>query len=203
MATDYELLDAWANGDRGAATQLFSRHFNALYRFFRTKSSTAVEDLVQDTLAACIAGRDRIRRDSSFRAFLFGAARNVLYAHYRRVRRADVLVEETSVADLDPTPSAVCARREEERALLQGLRRIPLRDQILFELYHWEELSASEVASAMGISEGAVRSRLHRATNALKAEVNRIDVSREVLESTVTDLDRWAASLRSSVDRTG
>lgn len=47
--------------------------------------------------------------------------------------------------------------------LLDALRRLPLRAQILLELYYWQELRGRELAEAMGLSEAAVWSRLHRA----------------------------------------
>ena len=52
MRTDFELLDAWAGGDKKAARELIDRHFPALFRFFRSKVAEGVEDHVQETLLA-------------------------------------------------------------------------------------------------------------------------------------------------------
>ena len=65
---DDDLLERWRAGDKRAGNALFERHFRSLVRFFRNKVSTGIEDLVQETLLACVRGRDRLRDDGSFRA---------------------------------------------------------------------------------------------------------------------------------------
>src|SRR5688572_27742123 len=127
MDDDFALLDRWAAGDKRAANSLLERHFDAIYRFFKNKASHGVDDLVQDTFTACIGARERFRRDASFRTFLFATARNVLFEHYRRGRRAenDTEIGESSIAMLDPTPSAIVCNREEQRLLLEALRALP------------------------------------------------------------------------------
>ena len=99
---DFELLDRWGAGDRAAADELIGRHFDALYKFFVSKASEAVDDLVQDTLLACMSARERFARRSSFRTFLFGTARNILFEHYRKRRREpEALVGESRLIDLN------------------------------------------------------------------------------------------------------
>src|SRR5687767_12300697 len=114
--TDFELLDAWGAGDHRAAKLLIDRHFEALYRFFRNKlgGPDGVEDLVQDTLLACISGRGQFRRESSFRTFLFATARNVLFHHFRKQKRAgDPIDPDTvSMVDLAPGPSLIVVRKQ-------------------------------------------------------------------------------------------
>lgn len=200
MVDDFELLDRWAQGDTEAASVLFDRYFEPLYRFFTNKVGAAADDLVQDTLLACIRARERFRRESSFRTFLFGTARHMLFHHYRDVRRdlnADS-VGEARLVDLDPSPSQVLARRDEERVLLEALRRLPLDYQIAIELYEWEGLTGPEVARVLGISETAMRSRLHRAKAELKRQIEAIASSAEVLHSTLANLDGWARALQAA-----
>jgi RNA polymerase sigma factor (sigma-70 family) len=104
-ASDAELLRRWREDDQAAARELFSRHFKSLYRFFATKSGGGVEDLVQETLLACVRGRDRLHDDGSFKAYMFTVARRVLQKHYaQRERRADVDLALASVVDLSPGP---------------------------------------------------------------------------------------------------
>ncbi len=199
MATDFELLDAWAAGDKRAAKLLIDRHFDAVFRFFRNKlGSEGVDDLVQDTFIACIEARERFRREASFRTFVFATARNVLLEHFRKSRRrGDPLDPEVvSVIDLAPGPSTVAVQKAEQRLMLEALRALPLDYQIALELYHWEELSGPELAVVLGISEAALRSRLHRAKLELRKQIERIGDSNAALESTLAGLDGWAAELR-------
>jgi RNA polymerase sigma factor (sigma-70 family) len=194
--SDYDLLDAWGKGDLSAGRQLFERHFATLHRFFRTKIDEGLEDLMQQTWLACVEARERFRREASFRTFLLQIARFQLYGHYRdRTRRTAIDFGLTSVADLDPSPSQLVSRRQDERLLLEGLRRVPLDFQIVLELRFWQELSGKEMAEVLGISEPSVRGRLQRATQRLKQELAALMAGRDGLEETLDDLDAWAKRL--------
>jgi RNA polymerase sigma-70 factor (ECF subfamily) len=196
--TDEELYRAWCDGDRMAGDQLFRRHFDAVYRFFRRKvREDAAEDLTQGAFVACTAARERFRSDSTFRTFLFAIARNLLFKHYRdTANRPNADFSVTSLHDVGPGPSMLLVERHEQRLLLEGLRRIPFELQVALELHHWEAMTGPELAEVLGIPEGTVRSRLRRAREALRVELEALATSPEVLDSTLTDLDRWAASLR-------
>jgi RNA polymerase sigma factor (sigma-70 family) len=200
VVSDFELLDAWAAGDRGAGGELLTRHFHAVFRFFSNKVATGTEDLVQQTFLAAVETHDRFRRDASFRAFLLGTARNVLYNEFRRRRRKDDRIDFTSLSamDLAPSPSTIVADKVEQRQLLEGLRRIPLDYQITLELHLWEGLTGPEMAEVLGIAEPGVRSRLRRAKQALGKQLELLRGSAAPLDSTSGDLERWAASLRAA-----
>ena len=201
MRADDELLAAWAGGDARAGSELFDRHFEALYRFFRNKAGDSVEDLVQETFLACVRARASFRGDSTFRTWLFTIARHELYAFYRARTKAPDDLGEKSVADLAPSPSRVLAGRREQDLLLAALRAIPLDLQVALELHYWEELSGPEMAAALEVPEGTVRSRLRRAREALEAKMRDLsgDRDRALLDASLADLDRWAASLRGPV----
>jgi RNA polymerase sigma-70 factor (ECF subfamily) len=203
VRSDGELLDAWRGGDAAAGTELFERHFDGLFRFFRNKAEEAVDDLIQATFALIVSSRDAFRGDASFRSYLFQVARHELYAYWRkRARRGEeVDVGEISVEDLGTSPSGVLARHREQQLLLRALRRIPLDLQIALELHYWEDLSGPELAAALEIPEGTVRSRLRRAREALDAQMTALADDPATLDSSLGDFDRWAASLRAILSR--
>ncbi|MCA9706757.1 MAG: sigma-70 family RNA polymerase sigma factor [Myxococcales bacterium] len=195
---DFALLDAWAAGDRQSGGELLARHFPTVFRFFRNKITTGTEDLVQQTFLACVETHASFRRDASFRAFLLGTARNVLYNEFRRRRRKDDRIDFTSASamDLAPSPSAIVAERIDHRLLLEALRAIPLDYQIALELHLWEGLTGPEMAQVLGLAEPGVRSRLRRAKEALGQRMTALRRSAGLLDSTAADLEQWAASLR-------
>lgn len=205
MSDDGELFAAWSAGDREAGAQLFDRHFAALYRFFRNKVRTGADDLVQATFLACVEAPQAFRREGSFRGFLFGVARNLLGKHYRTLLRRDGRVDPgvTSLHDLAPGPSEVVAERAEQRLLLAALRRLPLDAQLVLELYFWESMTAPEAAAVLVVPEGTVRTRLRRAKQLLTARLAELASSRELLHSTLTDLEGWARSLREQLSTPG
>lgn len=186
------------------ARALFEQHFDAVYRFFATKIAGGIEDLVQDTFVACIESRAKLEAAASPRAYILGTARHILFDAYRkRGRSRETALGESCVADLDPSPSTIFARKDEERLLLEGLRRLPLDHQIALELYEWEGLRAIDVAAVLGITEVAVRGRVHRAKAELRDVLARIAASREVLQSTLDGLDGWARGLQGRLGRAG
>ena len=93
MRADIELLEAWKEGDASAGRELFARHFDSVFRFFRNKVDGAAEDLTQQTFMGCLRGRDKFRGESSFRTYLFTIARKRLYTFLRdRQRKRAVFV---------------------------------------------------------------------------------------------------------------
>ncbi len=195
-STDSQLLEAWREGDERAGAQLFDRHFSSVFRFFHNKIDQNAEDLVQDVFLACLRGKQRFRGQATFRTYLFTIARNVLYDFFRARSRNLIDFTEHSVIDLGTTPSQAVARKQEQAALLAALRAIPLNHQIMLELYYWEGMRGPELAQVLDISPHTVRSRLHRARQALEAAIAEVGGSAEIVRSTITNLDDWAASLR-------
>jgi RNA polymerase sigma-70 factor (ECF subfamily) len=191
---DILLLNAWHGGDRSAGQALIRRYHEPVTRFFRTKAFEHAEDLVQRTFLGLAEAGDRFSGDSSVRAFLFGIARNVLFEFYRSKKKhrpaaPDFAVD--SLVDLAPGVSTQAAARLEMRVLLQALQRIPADLQSLLELHYWEGLSVGELASVFEIPPGTVKSRLHRARGLLHEEMERVEASPALLQSTQTIYAAW------------
>ncbi|MEZ4452960.1 MAG: RNA polymerase sigma factor [Nannocystaceae bacterium] len=207
MTDDVELLAAWKSGDRQAGAQLFERHYSSVLRFFHNKSGDQARDLIQRTFLRCLEARDRIEAGSSFRAYLFGIARNVLLEHFRGVRREGQLFDlmKTTAADLSPhpTPGTMLAKKRELRLLMRALRQIPIELQITLELYYWEHMQAREIAAVFDAPEGTIRTRLRRARQLLVREIEALAESASDFQSTVSSLEGWAAQLREEIARDG
>lgn len=191
------LLEAWRNGDSGAGEVLFDCHADAVARFFSNKIGMGAEDLVQDTFLRILASSDRTRDVRDLRAYVLGVARNVLREHLRELARIhNVDPEVDGVAVLGPGPSSVIGEREEHRLLLEGLRRLPLDDQILVELFYWEGLDSTALGGIVGMPASSVRTRLSRARERLRQAMAELAAPPAVLASTVEGLECWAVELR-------
>jgi RNA polymerase sigma factor (sigma-70 family) len=193
-AADRELLELWGGGDRDAGALLVERHFDALYAFLRRRAIGAVDDLMQQTLLACVEGRARFRGESSFRTYLLQIARYQLYAHYRRAQSARS-TEWHDRVDHDPSPTAKLVRKQDERLVLRGLRRLPAGFQAVVKLYFFDGLTGPEIAAALGIPEATVRSRLRRALDRLRRETAELATDTNDLRETASELEHWAARL--------
>ncbi|MCA9657298.1 MAG: sigma-70 family RNA polymerase sigma factor [Myxococcales bacterium] len=201
VVRDEDLLEAWRSGDEDAGVALFERHYDGVARFFKSKAWDASADLIQRTFLACLETRDRMRDGTSFRSYLFGIARNILFEHYRGKRRDGRRLDfaERSLEDLGATPTTALARAQESQLLLQGLRRIPLEHQMILELYYWEEMTAGEIAGVLEVPEGTARTRIRRAKQLLEGELKALATTPQILQSTVSDLDSWASQLRNAL----
>jgi RNA polymerase sigma-70 factor (ECF subfamily) len=199
-ASDFELLDSWRAGNREAGNALFDRYFDAVFRFFRNKVSDGAEDLVQQTFLACVQSREHFRKEASFRTYLFTAARSKLYNYLeRRGREGAIDWGVTSCADLGVSPSGLLAQGQEQRLLLQALRRLPVDLQVALELYYFEQVRGPELAEVLAVPEGTVRSRLRRGREILREQLIALAASPADVESTMSNLDDWAAAVRNKV----
>jgi RNA polymerase sigma-70 factor (ECF subfamily) len=200
VESDEALVAAWRAGDRKAGSKLFARHFEPIARFFYSKVQTGVDDLVQRTFLALTEHSEHIPPGVPVRAYLFGIARKILLRRFREQYRDEVFdAETTSVADLGETPSALVDRRQHLHLLYQALRGLPLELQIVIELFYWESYTAPEIAAALGLPEGTVRTRLRRARELLGEGMDRL--APELAAATLGDLERWARELRDQLGR--
>lgn len=183
--SDDELLNAWADGDCRAGSDLVDRHFARVNRFFRNKVGAELEDLVQQTFLGCVEARGRYEKRSSFVTFLLSIARHQLFNHYRAHRRVTFdEVTSTRLIDSGTSPVGTLAKRDEERLLARALQQLPLDSQVILELAYWEELDGPEIAVVLDLPVNTVYTRLRRARDAL----------REILRSLAPDhADRAAA----------
>jgi RNA polymerase sigma-70 factor (ECF subfamily) len=194
MDDELALLEAWRAGDAGAGERLFRRHFDDVYWFFATKLDHGADDLAQDTFTAVLRNREQAGRRHSFRAYLFAVARSKLVDRLRgRTRDFDPM--ETSVVDLGTSPTSMLGRRQEHARLLSALRRLPVDLQLVLELCYVEQLRGPEIAEALELPEGTVRSRLRRALATLR-ELLLAEATEGTDVPAEDDLERWAEGLR-------
>ncbi|MEW5852406.1 MAG: RNA polymerase sigma factor [Myxococcota bacterium] len=167
--TPEQLLSAAQAGDQQALESLLALHRNGVYRYGMRVCRTTedAEDAVQETLWAATRALKTFRGTAgSIAGWLFTIVRHRCYRMLDRWRRAE------EAADL-PTPfqsplEDTVAAREQSRLLAEALARMDPRDRQVILLRDVEGLTAPEAAAALGISVGALKSRLHRARVTLR-----------------------------------
>ncbi|MCX4241495.1 RNA polymerase sigma factor [Paraliomyxa miuraensis] len=201
VAGDPELLAAWREGDSRAGQELFARYFEPVSRFFANKVSTDHEDLIQETFEACLRGRDRLRNDGSFRSYLFSVAFNVLKVYFRRMRATEHVGElgSASIHDIAPGPSTLVGAAQQEQLLLDGLRRIPMDLQVVLEMRYWEDMSSTEIGTALGIPAATARSRLVRGRELLERAIAQLPANPHTRDSTLAELEDWLDRIRATL----
>lgn len=194
MSTDDELLAAWGLGDAAAGEALTRRYYANVLRFFDIRATAQAEDLAQKTFLTCLEKRHNVRTLGSFRSFLFGIARNHLLHHIRAAARRHESAEFEDFADEQPSPSRIVAMYDEQRLLLRAFQTISVDAQQALQLFYWEQLQTSEIASALGIPVSTVTTRISRARKSLLAAIEKLSAVDHQRKSLLGDFERWLAS---------
>jgi RNA polymerase sigma-70 factor (ECF subfamily) len=168
--SDLELIARWKRGDERAATELVSRHAQALARFASSFGARVdIDDLVQDTFVRAFQSLDGFRAESSFRTWLFTIERRLLLDRRRAEKRRPASVEvhegdaSTEYDALDVLVAGEAATRVKE-----AMQRLSPTQREVFALRVSEGLSYREIAEVVGTTEGAARVHYHNAMRAVK-----------------------------------
>jgi len=147
---------------------LYRRHYLDVYRFalFLTGDHTRAEDLAADTFVRAWTARERIRQPT-VRAYFLAITRNLYRDQWRARRPLEVSLQDRA-EDRGPSQAVRAEQRSELRQLRIRLRRVAPGDRRALLLYVVRELSYEEIAVRLGVSVGAVKSRIARARDALR-----------------------------------
>lgn len=168
---DSQLMGRVRDGDVALLGELFERHHQRLFHFFLRleRNRSAAEDLVQEVFVRMLKYRHTFRVESEFVPWMFTLARNAATDLYRA--RPKELPENPDSpepqADL-PHPIADLERAEQARRLKLALGRLSRERREILLLARFSELKYDRIAELLGISEGAVKVRVHRALKDLK-----------------------------------
>lgn len=166
------LVNAARNGDEEAFASLArgagDRLLAIAYRILRDLG--LAEDAVQSTLVAAWRELPSLRDPDRFDAWLHRLLVNACYAELRRGRRwaANVRILPAD-GPSEPDAAITIVQRDE---LERGFRRLPPDQRAVFVFHHYLGLTQAEIAEHLGVPQGTVKSRLHYATNALRAALS-------------------------------
>jgi RNA polymerase sigma factor (sigma-70 family) len=161
--------------DPSAFAALFDRHAVAVHRYLdRRLGRDRADDLLAEVFRIAFERRDSYRAEqSSARPWLFGIASNlVLKAHRHERRRLRALARLSAIpvgaaSELERVEETLDARVD-VATVAAALLDLDARDREVVILVAWEGFSHDDVALALGIPTGTVRSRLHRARGILR-----------------------------------
>jgi len=159
----------------------FRQHFPPVYRFIaRRVGSALADDLAAETFA--MAYRRRASFDpgrGSLRSWLYGIAANLVRNQWRAEQHL-LALDARLIPDVDTSDGSEAADRRVIAALLAprlaaSLGQINSDQREVLLLHAWAELSHEEIAAALDIAPGTVRSRLSRARAALREQLGDFD----------------------------
>ena len=163
--------------DPSAFALLFERYWDAIFGFcyLRVGDWHEAEDVASQVFVNALSSLPRFRADEpnqTFRAWLFGIARNLVGSSWRyRQRHAATPIELASeFPDANATPVELLLAQEQHERLLSLLEALPDDQRELLEL-RLAGLSAAEIGKVLGKSEEAVRKAQSRTVIGLRAAV--------------------------------
>lgn len=168
---DYALIQAIATGDARALDELYARHGPALLSYLTayTSDRQLAEEVLQDVMLAVWENAGGFRGDSKVRTWLLVIARNRALNAQRRKMPDIVSIDDVyEPVSGDTEPLERLARKSERALLRAALDKLPSVHREILVLVFYHQLSGAEVAEVLGINIGTVKSRLHRAKEALR-----------------------------------
>lgn len=170
--------EAFASLARGAGDRLLAIAFRIL------RDLGHAEDAVQQTLVLAWRELPQLRDADRFDAWLHRLLVNACYREARTGRRWAAVVRVLPADEPERSDDYVSVVERDQ--LERGFRRLPPEQRAIFVFHHHLGLTHLEISDQLGIPVGTVKSRLHYATNTLRAALeadlrSSIDTSRERL----------------------
>jgi RNA polymerase sigma-70 factor, ECF subfamily len=175
---DRELMARLAVGDREALAPLMERHYRRLYRIALSylRQPDDALDVVQEAFVKAFQSASRWDGSAEAGPWLARITVNLSIDRWRRNRRRaqtfSPLAESDHVATLadhGPSPDRRVQGREAGERVAAALAGLPERQRAVVVLRHYQDMSLEEIAEALGMSLGTVKSSLHRALGRMRA----------------------------------
>jgi len=171
-------------GEKGAFDDLIRRYEKKVYNFaFRLCGNyDEANDVASDTFVRVYNALHNFRGDSSFITWLFRITTNVYLDERKRKKSRPhqsleemVELEETTVVrqieDPNPTPAERVEKQESMDLLQDAINSLPDYQRMMIVMYHTENRSYEEIAEALEMPIGTVKSRLNRARLSLREKL--------------------------------
>lgn len=152
---------------------LFERHARELHRFLSRRLGDLADDLLGELFVTAFERRSQYRAElADARPWLYGIATNLVRRHHRTEATRYRALARTPLTLVTPDSSPETAAMVDGEAirprLAEALALLKAPDRDVLLMLAWGQLDQAEVATALGIPLGTVRSRLHRARQQLR-----------------------------------
>jgi RNA polymerase sigma-70 factor, ECF subfamily len=163
---DYELIEAFQNGDEFAFVGIYNRYKGAVYAFClkMLNDSEQAQDCMQETYLRVYENRNRLLKRESFKSWLFTIARNQCLNRIRRNRKHVAFNDDVGSTCLSSdTPVTRMEKTDQIRFVRCYLDRLKLEYREVLILREYQNLSYEEIAAVTRSSISSVKSRLFKA----------------------------------------
>ena len=174
MATVTVGLDGLAEVDpQGALAELHREHYRSLVRLANVLLGDPwrSEEIVQDAFVRLQLKWGGLRQLDRAPAYLRSAVLNGARSALRHGKVADRHLERRGGAVEATSVEAAVVTSDDHRRMLAALRRLPERQRAALALRYYLDLSEADIADALGVSVGSVKTHLHRGLAALSTMI--------------------------------
>lgn len=172
--TDEQLVIAMAGGDQRAFDHLYNRYSGPLVSYFMRmlwRDREKAEDFVHDFFTKLIHRPELFDTNRSFKTWMFSVACNMCKNEYKkqeiRKNTSNGLDSNYAVKDHDQNTESTVHHTFFKNAYDEQVLQLEPKHREVFEMRHFDGLSIKEIADALSINEGTIKSRLFYATKYL------------------------------------
>ena len=165
-----ELIKRARNGDAAAFSEAASASITRLYAVARLilRDDDRAQDAVQEALVAAWRGIRALREPEAWETWLQRSVVRACYRQARNERSRQITAARVTLLH-EPTTEDAAAAIADRDELEHAFRELSIDHRAVVVLHYFGGLQLDEIAEILGIPEGTVKSRLHRATQALRA----------------------------------
>jgi RNA polymerase sigma-70 factor (ECF subfamily) len=171
VESDGDLIARYLAGDERAAAELVRRHSTPLARYLAVQGAPddELEDISQDAFFKAFRGLRSFRGGSSFRTWLLTIGSNLLKDRRRQWKRRQVIELTPDLRDPVGTPDGEAEATWTAEKIQEGIAALAPLQREVFLLRAQQGMEYAQIASGLGISEGAARVHYHHAVKRLKS----------------------------------
>ena len=170
--TDDVLMQRVREGDDDAFGEIVDRYEDSLINYLThlVRSRDRAEEIAQDAFVRLYRSAANYRERDKLGPYLFRIATNLVVSEIRRERRWSLLLPRlhASIRTTTPTPDTNLFTSEIQRQVTAAIDRLPVNYRAPLVLFEIEEWSYEEIAKALDVRVGTVKSRISRARDLLR-----------------------------------
>ncbi|HEY8936989.1 MAG TPA: RNA polymerase sigma factor [Cyclobacteriaceae bacterium] len=179
VLSDNALMLKVKDGELDRLGLLFERYKRPLYGFFYNLNRNAElsEDLVQNVFIRILKYRYLFRGEGDFKTWMFHIARNVSHDHFRKnkLNAKDSIDDWQDQLGADENRSTMFQQEEELQLLSMAMDRLPEDKREILLLSKYQEKKYKEIGDILGCTEAAVKVKVFRALQDLKAVYKQLE----------------------------